>query len=139
MRKSPSRKRRRRKYRELAAPMASMIDVVFLLLIFFVYTYKKNPFEAYMSLSLPGPALDSAEVTKAPLTIGVYPGKYTLEGHAFKISEIKSRLYEQCMLSPDYSVMIRMHPDATEGQLISVLDMCYQLKLSDLSVQTLKK
>ena len=56
------KRRRRRTYEETEIPMGPMIDMVFLLLVFFMVTAKPIKTESDIALSLPGTAVQSESV-----------------------------------------------------------------------------
>ena len=119
-------------------PMSAMIDVVFLLLIYFIVSFKVNPVEAHLAVNLPS-SNPGPPVIDMPLTLIVEPGLYKLEGHTFTLGEIEAQLTEMKTMQTDFTTRIMVSPSAREGELLALLDICYKLQLNDLNVQTLIK
>jgi len=66
-----ARKRRKMKFPEAEVPLSAMIDVTFLLLIYFVVTQKPIIEETYLGVDLPAPGKPRAEKPPMLFTIDV--------------------------------------------------------------------
>ena len=119
--------------------MSSMIDVVFLLLIYFVVTQKEEISEAHLAVNLPSPnAAAQHDVKPKLLELEVHPGRVLLQGQAHSISKIKETLSYLAKLDPDQTVIVKTSMMARTEELVQVLDLCKGVGLSKLNVVTLR-
>jgi biopolymer transport protein ExbD len=128
-------------------PMSAMIDVTFLLLIFFIVTATDEIIEAHVSVDLPS-ASSSKSSEKPPQLIEVVvppdseaglEGKYLLMGSTpHDIDALEQVLAGVAVLDNTQTIIIKVSPDATQGKLIQLLDRCKKVGLSKLNVLTLK-
>ncbi len=136
-----SKKKKRSVETKLDPPMAPMIDIVFLLLIFFIATFKENKVEAHLAINMPSPS-KTREEEKPPTLFEVYilRGRYLLMGTTeVSLDTLEDKLIAVASFDPDQTVMIKVHPDATEAELVHVLDRCGKAGLTQLNVLTLKE
>ena len=114
--------------------MTSMIDVVFLLLIFFVCASVGQIRESLLATELPPGTLESNEVVEQQQPLGrVW---LTLERRGgVTIAEVNSREYDDLAaleatlrglaeLAPEIPVILDIGPDVPLGDLIRVYDTC---------------
>ena len=121
-------------------PMASMIDVVFLLLIYFIVTFKEVIPEAHMAVNLPSPNPSQTKEEEPPdlLDIEVHPNQYILRGQPQSLESIKKTLQYLGELDPDMTVMVKTNVAAYNRELVTLLDLCKGSGLTKLNVVTLK-
>lgn len=121
---------------KIEIPMSSMIDVVFLLLIYFIVTYQDEIPEAHLAVNLPSPGAPPREEQEPPdlITLEVYPGEFRLRGRTYTLATIERTLRSLAAGSPDYTVMIRVDPQAETRGLITILDICQGVGLRNLNV-----
>jgi len=120
-------------------PMSSMIDVVFLLLIYFIVTQKEEISEAHLAVNLPSPnPLQETKTKPNLLEIEVLPGQELVQGAPRSLPAMKDTLQYLAKLDPDQTVMIKVSQLARTKDLIQVLDMCKAVGLNQLNVMTLK-
>ncbi|MEA2011768.1 MAG: biopolymer transporter ExbD [Verrucomicrobiota bacterium] len=121
-------------------PMSSMIDVVFLLLIYFIVTFKDVIPEAHMAVNLPSPSAAQTTEEEPPdlLDIEVHPNQYILKGTPQSLESIKKTLQYLGELDPDMTVMVKTNVAAYNKELIALLDLCKGSGLTKLNVVTLK-
>ena len=129
---------RKRKEEALAVPMSSMIDIVFLLLIYFILTQKEEISEAHLAINLPAPGASSKEQETKPqlLEIEVHENMYSLRGVAMALPMLEDTLGR--FNDPDLTVIIKVSVRARARDLVSVLDLCQGAGLSKLNVVTLR-
>lgn len=120
-------------------PMSSMIDVVFLLLIYFIVTQKDEISEAHLAVNLPSPnaAQEKQEDPPRPLELTVLRGKVQLRGRTMTMERIQETLEPFAKEDPELTVMIKTSTKALNGELVKVLDMCKSMGLTKLNVATL--
>ena len=126
-----------RKEEALAVPMSSMIDVVFLLLIYFIITSKDEISEAHLAINLPAPGSSKASETKPQLLeIEVYENQYSLRGVALSLANLELALGR--FSDPELTVIVKVSVQARAKYLVAVLDLCQGQGLSKLNVVTLR-
>lgn len=124
---------------KLETPMAAMIDVVFLLLIFFIVTHKEELVEAHMAINLPSPSSVPSETKPQLLEVQVRAGgNYVLNGKPLGLEGIETTLHSIAQFDSEQTVIIKVHPASIQRELINLLDSCRKVGLTKLNVLTLK-
>jgi biopolymer transport protein ExbD len=124
---------------QLAVPMSSMIDIVFLLLIYFIVTAREEISEAHLAVNLPSPgAAKTSDVKPKMLEIQVHAGKFRLQGAEKPLEEIAATLKYLGSLDPDQTVIVQVSLNARATDLVTALDLCRDAGLEKLNVMTLK-
>jgi biopolymer transport protein ExbD len=117
-------------------PMSAMIDVVFLLLMYFIKTYQSLMPEAHVAINLPSPSEGTPPATPPKvLEIMVLPkSEFMIRGKQVTIQTLGDYLLKAGAFGSDQTVMIKVAPYAMEGSLVEVLDRCSAANLSNLNV-----
>ena len=124
---------------QVEIPMSSMIDVVFLLLIYFIVTQKDELSEAHLAVNLPSPnSAEQTEVKPRLLEIEVHPGQIFLQGSLQTAETMRATLEQLAALDPEMTVMVKTSVMAQTDDLVTVLDLCKGVGLSKLNVVTLQ-
>jgi len=114
--------------------MTSMIDVVFLLLVFFVVTVQPRDVLAKLDVSRP-------EATPGPsiplLKIDVGSDGYVINGRRLPLETIKKRLAHIQQISPETPLIIACTADAKHSRLVKLLDVCAGIELHNISLVSL--
>ncbi|NIO00906.1 MAG: biopolymer transporter ExbD [Candidatus Latescibacteria bacterium] len=128
------KKRRQRPSTDI--PAASMSDIAFLLLIFFLVT-TIFAVEQGIPLALPGQQSQNVKVSrKNLLIIKAYPnGSITLDKQPITFQEIKPAVEKRLAENEKLVVVIETHPDSEYGLMIDILD---ELKLANARTISLK-
>ena len=140
-RSSKTMAKRIRKVVEAAQiPMSSMIDVVFLLLIYFIVTQKDEISEAHLAVNLPSPNQNQQTETKPKfLELEVHPGgQVFLQGVPKPLAQVRETLAYLASLDSEQTVIVKTSVMATTEDLVTVLDMCKGVGLEKLNVMTLQ-
>ena len=116
--------------------LSAMIDVVFLLLLFFVATSVSERTEAYLSVNNPGIA---GEPGPPPMEAEVHPSEYRFMGRAMTLDKLEDQLMAMTASNTEMAVFIKVNPSASEGELLDLLDRCSKVSLTNLNIQTLKE
>jgi len=131
-----ARKRRKRKIEEASVPLSSMIDIVFLLLIYFIVTQKPIIEDTLLGVNLPAPGSSKSDKPVQLFTIDVMRVKgtegdnvYYLNGRPWYFNDLKETLIETAKTDPDITVIINCDP-----KLIRLLDACNEAGLSKLNL-----
>lgn len=123
-------------------PLAPLIDIVFMLLIFFVATYSLQQQERELNVELPlaseQPML-KAEPEELIINI-TEDGKIIVEYKEWKLEELKEMLKNLTRVySKPPAVIIRADRDVKYSRTIDVLDACATAGIHTISFVTLKK
>ena len=130
---------KRKKAENLSVQMSSMIDIVFLLLIYFIVTAREEITEAHLSVNLPAPGAAKATENKPKmLEIEVHQGQYRLNGAPLETDVIESMLMGLGPTDPSMTVMVKVAFDAYASELVTALDLCDKAGLTNLNVVSLR-
>jgi len=116
--------------------MTPMIDVVFLLLIFFIVTLKHEDILSHLDIYRPAPDPNAKqeEQIRDLLTITIYPGTFVLKDRPASLATIERHLTRLASYSTDISVIIKCSSDSSHEQLVEILNICSRAGLKNLSV-----
>ena len=127
-------------------PNASMADIAFLLLIFFLTTTVFNE-EKGLELLLPESKAQEVQISqKNMLHIIVNPdGRITLkkgknpEEQPIPVDGLAERMRQEIALNPKIIAAVKTDPDATYDMMVQVLDQLQKADASRISLQMLNK
>ncbi len=121
-------------------PMTPMIDVVFLMLIYFLITLR--PEDVVARLDVYRPQTDDRPREDAPppnlVRIGVYPLGFTLNDRTLGLSHMETVLNRLASHDPNQTVVIMVHKESDHEQLVRVLDICAKTGMRNLSVMSVQ-
>ena len=110
-----------------------MIDVVFLLLIFFIFATKFPKQEGKLEASLPS----SRSSGKTESTIVVIEitgdGKLMVNDHSYTANELAGLLAKLAVLDPEQPVIISGEPDARHQWIVDALNACARANITRIS------
>lgn len=119
---------------------ASMSDINFLLLIFFLVS-TMFAVEKGLPMALPGKASQTVKLKRDNvLTIQAYKnGSIVMRGTGpVSIREIKTIIEKKLLQNPKLVVVIETHPDADYGIMVDILDELRLARATRISLRTLK-
>lgn len=122
-----------------ALSMTPLIDVVFLLLIFFLVASRFEQEERQMDVTLPQAAEAAPTVFPGQeVFVTVTPaGKYYIAGQELSASMLRTRLKALYQANPGkQKVTIRADSQSNSGALVTVLDACNQANIRNYSIAT---
>jgi biopolymer transport protein ExbD len=128
-------KYRPRQEEEQRVDISPLIDMVFILLIFFMVS---TTFVRDMNLDLERPAASSAEVASSK-AIRLYidsNGDTYLDGQPVRLWVIQSRLREMLQSSGSEQVLVVTDEDVASGRLVEVVDQARRAGAGDVGVAT---
>ena len=142
-----ARVKRKRKLGESEVPLSAMIDIVFLLLIYFIVTQK--PIIEDMLLYVQLPNSDRGIITETPplFIIDVWkfekeeganptPDKfyYGYNSRKLPFKELKPILVNVSKQEPQPTIIVNCGPNAPHGKLVLLLDLISELKLEKINL-----
>lgn len=124
---------------ELVLNLTPLIDVVFLLLVFFMLTTTFLDPERELEIDLPQAASGTTLEEERELVINVFEdGRITLSGEAVDPNALRTRLESAAAADPETPVTIRGDKRVEHGDIVGVMDACGLAGLYNLSVGTLE-
>ena len=129
-----------RKNRSKAPQLAltSMLDVIFLLLCFFVTVSVFSQWESEITIKLPS-ASTAEEPDRLPGEIIVNldkGGKVMVNGKTLGLDDLRDRLAKVAKFYPDQAVIIRADKDVRYERLVGVIDTCRAANVWNFSFAT---
>ncbi|MCH2116108.1 MAG: biopolymer transporter ExbD [Pirellulales bacterium] len=116
--------------------LTPMIDVVFLLIIFFMVATKFSELEQNIELEVPEVASAGANRTPAtPRTVAVYEdGHIELDGQQATLQELRSRLAANRAQDPDLNVVVRGDGQCDFQHIASAMAACRDAGVAELGI-----
>ena len=130
--------RRKQPRTAAAVQMSSLMDVIFLLLCFFVTTSVFSQWETEISIALPT-AKSSTVPGRMPgeIILNVAAdGNVTVNGQKLSLAEVTERLTRIAKLYPGQPVVIRADKTTKYEALVSVIDACRTADVWNFSLAT---
>lgn len=111
---------------EPGLPLTPLIDIVFLLLIFYISIGRIQQIEAQLSIDIPtAKAGEQAERSIGDVIVNVdADGGITVNNAPMEMAELERRLSRLAEISPGQSVIIRSDGAAAWQDVVAVLDAC---------------
>lgn len=116
--------------------LTSMIDVLFLLIIFFMVATKFDEMERNVAVSVPQvAAMADDSIARQPLVVTVQPdGTILLDGRAVTLDELTPQLAAKRTPQAEPSVIIRGDASCAFQHVAGALAACRQAGISDLGI-----
>ena len=118
--------------------LAPMIDVVFLLLCFFMTTTLYSQWETEVDITLPTAATgESLQRLAGEIIINVYPdGRYVVNSRTLTSPELGDLLLKISDLYPGQPVVVRGDEGTDYRYIMDVMDRCRQADIFNISFAT---
>ncbi|NQD36322.1 biopolymer transporter ExbD [Permianibacter sp. IMCC34836] len=116
--------------------MTPMLDIVFIMLIFFIVT---TSFVKEAGMDIQRPSGKSASTTKAKANVLITinsAGQVVVDEREVDIRAIRAHVEKTLAESPDASVIVQAHKDSDTDILISVVDAAREAGVEKVSVGT---
>lgn len=129
---------RRQRSKAPTLALTSMLDVIFLLLCFFVTVSVFSQWESEISIKLPS-AATAAEPERLPGEIIVNlakDGQVTVNSQRLSLDSLKSRLTRVAKFYPGQPVIIRADKETAYEKLVEVIDACRAADIWNFSLAT---
>lgn len=139
-------------------PIASMIDVTFLLLMYFVVTQQPTLEEAHVAMNMPSPSSAPPSDEEPPMTLDIFVTRqglsddaikadvdgtqlkyYKFMGNQYTYDEVVAMVGSQAATSDDITVNIKTAVNVRHKILVKLLDACTKHNLSNLNIFALKE
>lgn len=133
----------RRKHRqddEAEINITPMLDIVFIMLIFFIVTTSFVK-EKGLEVSRPSNSPPKEVVkNKGPIVIRIDAnGNITMKGRMLERKAVEANLEREKAQKPDSPLIIAAHPDAETDVLVTILDAADAVGVASVSVATTRK
>ena len=118
-------------------PLSSMVDIVFLLLIYFIVTQKPIVDETLLNVQLPTGPDNTIKEPSFPIKIDVFKEDgdfYRVMGNAWKKKELFNYLQSLAGDDPEQPIIINCGDNAQHKKLIELLDACSKAELTNLNI-----
>lgn len=124
-----------------ALPLAGLIDVLFLLLIFVMSTYTIREQETQVDIGLPASETGEAGSAQA---VKIYisfdrDGQLYLGDRPVPMADLRGELEELASFAPDQPVIIRGDRSAQYGVLLEIMDQAKLAGLSDVKLAVVRE
>ncbi len=123
-----------------ALPLAAMVDINFLLIIFFMTTSALREQETALEVNLQraqtGRSAASSVATSITLSA---KGQIYLAGVEYTPTTLRAKLLEIARAFPDQPIVIRGDRDSSLGLTVEVLDLCRSVGLTNVGLAARKR
>jgi len=126
-----------RKREVLSPDMTPLIDVVFILLIFFIVTSVFKKEELALLLNLPDSKAQSLEVEKEHITIELTSDKLAYKGKELTLEALEVEL--KSIEDKKRAVIVRIDEEVMYKKIVGILDLLQKYELNNLALVTKKQ
>ena len=124
-----------RKKREILAPdITPLIDIVFILLIFFIVSSVFKKEELALNLNLPSSTAKEMDVELKQLNIELSNSSLAYLGKSLTFIQLDIKLSN--VIKKDKPIIVRIDKDVTYSRIVKVLDILQKYKLNNLALVT---
>ncbi len=130
-----ARKRRRSGFHAGELNLVAMIDVAFQLLNYFIISITPVDVMTHLSVNRPQAEKKSQdESTASVIRITVFPDGFTINERLRSVPQLRQELQRLARTDTKQNILIQVTNESTHGKLVTLLDMCAEMKLTELSV-----
>jgi biopolymer transport protein ExbD len=137
----------RKRQEEGEFQIAPMIDIVFLLLIFFICAATIKKMEKELKITLPDTSQIPDENPNPPMEIiiivkktGATDNVFEIQDQgAFSLGQIRDKFRNLHAASPNQLIIIRGEPEASHGNIVKILDLCAEIGLKQVSIAIMEE
>ena len=124
-----------RKKREILAPdITPLIDIVFILLIFFIVSSVFKKEELALNLNLPSSTAQEVNIELKQLNIELSNSSLAYLGREISYSELDIKLSN--VIKKDKPIIIRIDKNVTYNRIVKILDILQKHSLNNLALVT---
>ncbi len=126
------------KRRESLTPdITPLIDVVFILLIFFIVTSVFKKEELALILNLPGSQAKILEIEKKEISIELSKTNLAIRGKETSLEELENEL--QMISDKKRPIIVRIDEEVVYRQIVEILDLLQKHELNNMALVTKKE
>lgn len=133
-------RRKSRAHDEAEINITPMLDIVFIMLIFFIVTtsfVKEKGLEVSRPSNSPPKEIKK---NKGPILVKIDAnGNITMKGRMLEAKAVQANLEREKAEKPDSPLIIAAHPDADTNALVTILDAAEAVGVGSVSVATTRK
>jgi biopolymer transport protein ExbD len=133
-------RRKSRAHDEAEINITPMLDIVFIMLIFFIVTtsfVKEKGLEVSRPSNAPPKEIKK---NKGPILVKIDAnGNITMKGRMLEAKAVQANLEREKAEKPDSPLIIAAHPDADTDALVTILDAAEAVGVGSVSVATTRK
>jgi len=122
---------------QLTPDMTPLIDVVFILLIFFIVTSVFKKEELALLLNLPKSQAQELQVEKEQITIEISPEEIALRGKVITPDALEEELKQ--IKEKKRAIIVRIDSDVVYSKIVVILDLLQKYELNNLALVTKKE
>ena len=126
-----------RRREPLIPDMTPLIDVVFILLIFFIVTSVFKKEELALLLNLPDSQAQTLEVEKEQITIELSNEKLAFKGEEITLDLLEEELKK--ITDKKRAIIVRIDEEVMYKKIVGVLDILHKYELNNLALVTKKE
>lgn len=137
-----AKKKKKDRSEEAEVPIAAMIDVTFLLLIYFIVTSKEIVDEAWVSVNLPGPPPPEKVEEEPPPSIDIFvqSDRYIYQGNDKDLDDMEKTLMGiGSAMGEDVTINVKVSLKAHHEKLVLLLDRMNKANLQNFNLHSLKE
>ncbi|MEA3553299.1 MAG: biopolymer transporter ExbD [Campylobacterota bacterium] len=124
-----------RKKREILSPdITPLIDIVFILLIFFIVSSVFKKEELALNLNLPSSTAKEVNIELKQLNIELSNSSLAYLGKTISFDELDIKLSN--VMKKDKPILVRIDEDVTYNRIVKVLDILQKYSLNNLALVT---
>ncbi len=114
--------------------LTPLIDVVFILLVFFIVTSTFKKEETALTLQLPSSEAEKVEIEKKQVSIEVSKDKYAYNAEELTLEELEAKL--KLVKNKKRPVIVRIDKDVTYDKVVTILNALQKNSLDNLALVT---
>jgi len=114
--------------------LTPLIDVVFILLVFFIVTSTFKKEETALNLALPSSEAEKIEIERKQVSIEVSKDKYAYNGNELTLDELETKL--TLVKNKKRAVIVRIDKDVTYDRVVGILNALQKNSLDNLALVT---
>lgn len=122
---------------QLTPDMTPLIDVVFILLIFFIVTSVFKKEELALLLNLPKSQAQELQVEKEQITIEISPEEIALRGKVITPDALEEELKQ--IKDKKRAIIVRIDSDVVYSKIVVILNLLQKYGLNSLALVTKKE
>ncbi len=129
----------RRKSMDVSLNLPSLVDVVFLLLIFSMLTTTFSKMLTKLDVKLPEARAVVEQKTKNTIIEIAEDGRLAMNGNLISLDELDKKLAELAKEKPDETIIIKADKNVRYGKVIEVMGICKSYNLNKLGMAALEQ